>query len=98
MFAARVAIASLLKRYMRAERAYLVTYLAFLLFLVLGFMVVGMTGMPMYGFDQQNWAHWFAYMTLIFSPLGLPVLLGTPIVFIADLLRRPWRARSLDRT
>lgn len=87
----RIIVASLFKQFMAADRAYLAAYLTFPALLVLGATVVGLTGMPMYGFDGENWAHWLGYATLYLSPIGLPLVLGIPLVLIADIVRRPWR-------
>jgi len=67
------------------------------LFMV-GVVIVGISGMPMYGFDSSNWQHWMGYVTLFFSPLGFPLVLGTPVVALADVVRRPWRLHGADKS
>lgn len=70
--------------------AYAFWILSFLL--VLWF--VSWTGMQMYGFDGNDpWqvAGWFV---LVFSPFGLPLLVGAPLVLLIDAVRFGWAMRS----
>ena len=71
--------------------SFLVAYGLFPLFLFTGFFLVGVSEMQMYGFDADDPGHWFGFFILYFSPFGLPLILGTPIVLLLDFLRKPWR-------
>lgn len=48
----------------------------------------------MYGFDSSNPRHQFGFVVLNFSPLGIPLILGTPLVLAADLLSNQLRANA----
>jgi hypothetical protein len=90
-FLVRISAAAIFRRLVRAERVYIAAHLTIPALFLLGLLVVGISGMPMYGFDAANWLRWLGYVTFVFSPFGLPLLFGTPVVVVADLLRRPWR-------
>jgi hypothetical protein len=94
VLAVRIFAASLFRRLVRPERAYLAAYLTIPALFILGLAIVGVSGMPVYGFDNTNWAHWLGYLTLFFSPFGLPLVLGTPVVLVSDIVRRPWRGHQ----
>lgn len=87
----RIMLAALFRVFFSRGRAYLAAYLTFPALLVVGFLVLSASGMPLYGFDPENQAHWVGYVTLSFSPLGIPLLLGAPGVILIDAVRRPWR-------
>ncbi len=59
--------------------------------LLIGFLLVGASGMQMYGFNSDDAGHWFGYVVLYFSPFGLPMIIGTPLVLVFDVVRKPWR-------
>jgi hypothetical protein len=52
----------------------------------LGLVLIGRSGMQMYGFEatdpRQMWAYWLFF----YSPLGLPTAFGAPAVIVFDLL------------
>lgn len=87
----RIALVNLLNRKLSLRSSFLVAYGLFPLFLLTGFFLVGVSGMQMYGFDTDDLGHWFGFFILNFSPFGLPLILGTPIVLLLDFLRKPWR-------
>ncbi|WP_128892766.1 hypothetical protein [Erythrobacter sp. HKB08] len=53
----------------------------------------GLTGWQMYGHDPEDPMQQFGFVLLLFSPIGLPLLAGLPIVLLARILsaiiRRP---------
>lgn len=75
---------------MSIRSAFLTAYGLFPFMLVIGFLLVGTSGMQMYGFNSNNAGHWFGYAVLYFSPFGFPMIIGTPLVLIFDFVRKPW--------
>ncbi|MDP1616170.1 hypothetical protein [Phenylobacterium sp.] len=57
----------------------------FVLVLV-GLAVVSISGMQMYGIDGNDPRQMAGYITLLYSPLGLPTAFGAPAVLALDLL------------
>ncbi|OFX06215.1 MAG: hypothetical protein A3E78_15070 [Alphaproteobacteria bacterium RIFCSPHIGHO2_12_FULL_63_12] len=98
MLLVRAGMVFAFKRFRRSPRAFFWAYLSIACLLPIGLLIVGLSGMPMYGFDQDNWRHMFGYIVLYFSPLGVPVILGTPFVLLMDVLRRPWRKQPTEIT
>jgi len=88
----RISLLALLRRFFTLKTAFKTTYIILAFFPVLGLIILGASGMPMYGFDNTNLAHQIGYFVLCFSPFSIPFLLGFPIVLICDLIRRPWRS------
>jgi hypothetical protein len=54
--------------------------------LLIGLAVVSVSGMQMYGFDANDPRQMVGYVTLLYSPLGLPTAFGAPAVLALDLL------------
>ena len=50
----------------------------------------------MYGFNPDDVWQVSGWVVLFFSPFGLPVLFGGPIIFLIDLIRFVIRARKTD--
>lgn len=80
---------------MSHRSAFLTAYGSFPFMLVIGFLLVGASGMQMYGFNSNDAGQWFGFVVLYFSPFGLPMIIGTPLVLVFDLLRKPWRRDQL---
>lgn len=76
---------------MSIRAAFLTAYGLFPFLLVIGFLLVGTSGMQMYGFNSNDAGHWFGFFVLYFSPFGLPIIIGTPLVLVFDFVRKPWR-------
>lgn len=57
-----------------------------LVLLLIGGTVVSISGMQMYGFDAGDPRQMMGYITLFYSPLGLPMAFGAPAVLVLDLL------------
>lgn len=88
----RLSVFWLLKKIMAARSALMNTYVLFPIFFIVGLVLVGFSGMPMYGFDRESASHWFGYYILFYSPMGLPLLLGSPVLLVVDAIRKPWRS------
>jgi len=61
-------------------------YGMWLVLLLVGLAVVSVSGMQMYGFDANDPRQMVGYVTLFYSPLGLPTAFGAPAVLALDLL------------
>ena len=70
--------------------ALIASYVIFLPLFILGLLLVP----PMYGFDNTNLKHQVGYFTFYLSPLGIPIILGLPIVGVFDLIRRQWKQKT----
>ncbi|MBU1347253.1 MAG: hypothetical protein KKA16_09915 [Alphaproteobacteria bacterium] len=57
-----------------------------------GLAVVSISGMQMYGFDGNDPGQMMGYVTLMYSPLGLPTAYGAPAVLALDLLMAALRS------
>lgn len=55
--------------------------------LLVGWAVVSISGMQMYGFDADDPGQMAGYVTLVYSPLGLPTAFGAPAVLVLDLAK-----------
>ena len=88
---ARIALVNVLNRKLSLRSSFLAAYGLFPLFLLTGFFLVVASGMQMYGFDANDQGHWFGFVILYFSPFGLPLVLGAPVVLLLDFMRKPWR-------
>ncbi len=91
VFLTRILLVWIFMRYFPAKKAYAAAYLTFPVLLLIGVIVAVASGLTMRGFDGAQWGHWAGYAVLFFTPLGLPVLAGVPIVMLSDVVRRPWR-------
>jgi hypothetical protein len=67
--------------------AYFIGYFSWPLMFVVGLIIVGWTGMQMYGFDRSDPWQMAGWIILFLTPLGLPVLYGAPFVMLFDLSR-----------
>ena len=94
VFLSHRALVFLFRNRSGSYQPYVSAYLGLAGLFVVGLVVVGLSGMPMYGFDNTNWRHQFGYFVFFMSPLGLPLLVGTPFVFLSDLIRQPWKTKS----
>ena len=63
-------------------------YFCLLLCFPLGWVITAWSGMQMYGFDSGDWRQNFGYYTFILSPAGAPLLIGLPVILIADTIGR----------
>jgi len=61
-------------------------YGMWLVLLSVGLAVVSVSDMQMYGFDANDPRQVVGYVTLFYSPLGLPTAFGAPAVLALDLL------------
>lgn len=68
------------------HNAQVAAYGMWLVLLLAGCAVVSISGMQMYGFDANDPRQMLAYITLSYSPLGLPTAFGAPAVLLFDLL------------
>ena len=91
VFLSRIALAALLRLWLPPRKALTGAYAGLAGFLVIGVLINSPSGMQMYGFDNSSWREWTGYITLVFSPFGAPLIVGTPLTIIADLVRRSWR-------
>jgi hypothetical protein len=66
--------------------AQLAAYGMWVVLLLVGWAVVGISGMQIYGFDANDPRQMVGYATLLYSPLGLPTAFGAPAVLALDLL------------
>jgi hypothetical protein len=73
------------------------SYGMWLVLLLLGSVLVGLSGMQMYGFDPGDPGQMWGYWLFFYSPLGLPTLFGAPAVLAVDLMRAAtkWFRRRL---
>jgi len=90
----RVILVSLFKKFLPLRNAFKATYIVLGLFPIIGFLMVSVSGMPMYGFDNSNLSHQLGHILLVFSPVGIPFILGFPPIMIFDLFRKPWRSKD----
>lgn len=79
----RIAFTRLLRRRLGA-RAQLAAYAAWPVLLFIGAVLVGISGMQMYGFDANDPRQMAGWWLLTYSPLGLPILFGAPVVLVVD--------------
>lgn len=66
--------------------AQIAAYGMWIVLLLVGWAVVSISGMQMYGFDANDPSQMVGYLTLLYSPLGLPTAFGAPAVLALDLL------------
>lgn len=66
--------------------AQIAAYGMWVVLLLVGWAVVSISGMQMYGFDANDPRQMVGYITLLYSPLGLPTAFGAPAVLALDLL------------
>lgn len=90
----RVILAFVLRQFLDRRTSYVLAYTFLVFFPLIGLLVIGASGMQMYGFDRTDGGHRLGYFMLVFSPFGIPLALGLPVVFLADLSRRPWRVEE----
>jgi hypothetical protein len=90
----KAVLAFLLRQFLERQTSYVLTYTLLLFFPILGLAMIAASGMQMYGFDRADYGHWFGYFTLVLSPFGIPWAMGLPVVFLTDLVRRPWRLQT----
>lgn len=69
------------------DAAQIAAYGMWIVLLLIGWVVVRISGMQMYGFDANDPRQIMGYITLVYSPLGLPTAFGAPAVLALDLLR-----------
>jgi hypothetical protein len=68
------------------DLAQIAAYGMWIVLLLVGWVVVSISGMQLYGFDSNNPRQMVGYITLLYSPLGLPTAFGAPAVLALDLL------------
>lgn len=68
------------------DMAQIAAYGMWLVLLVIGFAVVSLSGMQMYGFDASDPRQVAGYLIFFYSPLGLPTAIGAPAVFFLDVV------------
>ena len=68
------------------DGAQIAAYGMWIVLLLVGWAVVSISGMQMYGFDANDPRQMVGYITLLYSPLGLPTAFGAPAVLTLDLL------------
>lgn len=68
------------------DTAQIAAYGMWLVLLLVGWAVVSISGMQMYGFDANDPRQMVGYVTLLYSPIGLPTAFGAPAVLALDLL------------
>lgn len=68
------------------DAAQIAAYGMWIVLLLIGWAVVSISGMQMYGFDANDPLQMAGYITLGYSPLGLPIAFGAPAVLALDLL------------
>ncbi|MBX3477307.1 MAG: hypothetical protein KF910_06850 [Brevundimonas sp.] len=66
--------------------AQIAAYGMWIVLLLVGGAVVSISGMQMYGFDANDPRQMVGYITLLYSPFGLPTAFGAPAVLALDLL------------
>lgn len=78
------------------DGAFIAGYGGWIVSLIVGLAYVEWSGMQMYGFNPDDVWQVSGWVVLFFSPFGLPVLFGGPIIFLIDLIRFVIRARKTD--
>lgn len=68
------------------DAAQIAAYGMWIVLLLVGWAIVSISGMQMYGFDANDPGQMVGYITLLYSPLGLPTAFGAPAVLALDLL------------
>lgn len=68
------------------QTAQVAAYGMWLVLLLVGWAVVSISGMQLYGFNASDPRQMVGYVTLLYSPLGLPTAFGAPAVLAFDLL------------
>lgn len=70
-------------------------YGVWLVLFLAGWMIVSLSGMQLYGYDASDPGQMWGYWVLFYSPLGLPTVVGPPVVLLVDLVRAviSWRRR-----
>lgn len=91
VFLSRIALAALSRFWLPPRKALIWAYAGLAGFLAIGLLIISQSGMRMFGFDNSSWREWMGYITLVFTPFGAPLIVGTPLTIIADLIRQPWR-------
>lgn len=68
-------------------------YGMWLVLLLVGWVIVSLRGMQVYGFDGADPRQMFGYLIFFYSPFGLPTVFGAPAVLVVDLLKAviDWR-------
>lgn len=61
-------------------------YGMWMVLLLVGWAVVSLSGMQMYGFDADDPRQMLGYVTFFYSPFGLPTAFGAPVVLALDLI------------
>lgn len=74
--------------------AYLFGYLTLAGLFATGLLVVKLTGFVMYGYDPNDMWQRVGAVVFLYSPLGLPLLIGFPPVVILDVAVGLWRTRN----
>jgi hypothetical protein len=86
----RILVTRLLRRPMGEAWARGTAYPICILIALAGILVG--PGFPLYGFDQHNPQHVLGYALFFYAPWGLPLLAGTPMVLVADIIVAVGRA------
>jgi hypothetical protein len=68
-------------------------YGVWLVLLAVGWVLVGLSGMQMYGFDASDPRQLAGYGVLYYSPFGLPTAVGAPAVIVVDIVRAMSQSR-----
>lgn len=72
------------------KRAYAIAYSCLLIGFIATLLLVSWSGMQFYGFNSHDPWHMAGYISLVISPLGLPLVFGGPVVLLVDIFRG-WR-------
>lgn len=91
----RVGFAALFRRHL-GKTAGFAAYAMCGLFFVVGLIVVSVTGVQMYGFDAADPAQMFGYLAFLYSPIGLPTLVGIPLLLVAELVWAASRPKASE--
>jgi hypothetical protein len=68
------------------DAAQMAAYGMWIALLLVGWAVASISGMQLYAFDANDPRQMVGYVTLVYSPFGLPTAFGAPAVLALDLL------------
>lgn len=69
----------------------MLAYLTWAGLLALGMLIIKLTGFVMYGYEPDDLWQSIGAAAFWLSPLGLPLLVGAPVVVALDLIVAGWR-------
>ena len=80
------------------DGAQIAAYGMWIVLLLIGWAIVSISEMQVYGFNANESRQMVSYVTLLYSPFGLPTAFGAPAILVLDLIIAAAKSTRKRRT